>query len=67
MTKFEWIWVPQGFLCIIGVILMATPLFGPMAELTKFIVIMVGFVLFLVGMELDAIVQKFKTWRKRNE
>jgi hypothetical protein len=67
MTKFEWIWVPEGLLCIIGATLMALPFLGPMAELTKFFVIMGGFILFIVGIELKAIVQEFKTWRKGNE
>jgi hypothetical protein len=61
MTKFEWIWIPQGLLCFLGVILMVSTLLGPMSELLKFIVIMGGFCIFMIGLFLEEIVQKFKT------
>jgi hypothetical protein len=64
MAKCDWLWVPEGILCILGAVIMVTPVMGPMSDMLKLIVIVVGFGMFMLGLFLDEVVQCFKKFKK---
>lgn len=65
MKKFKWIWIFQGILSFIGAMLMTSPLRSPVSDLTLTILIVGGFIIFMLGMTLELFVQKVKhIWGK---
>jgi L-asparagine transporter-like permease len=63
MEKTDWKWVPVAILCFFGIGVMASPIIIPMDDMTKFMVMMPGFGIFLLALFGKDVVRLFRFMR----